>query len=182
MNITVYLAANRGNDASIENAVKGLATWIGNNGHNLIYGGSKVGLMGVLASTALEAGAKVIGVEPQFFIEACVQAEDLTQLIVTPDMLQRKAKMIELGDAFVALPGGSGTLEELSEIMSMVSLGHTQAPCIIYNINGYYDLLQQFLQQMIDAGFSTPERQRGISFVTSLDELAAVLEEYEATL
>lgn len=175
MNITVYLAANPGTDPEIQTAVCELAAWIGHNGHTLVYGGSKVGLMGILATSALEAGADVIGVEPQFFIDACVQAENLTKLIVTQNMEQRKSKMIELGDVFIAMPGGSGTLEEISEVMSMVSLGHTQAPCIIYNVNGYYDLLERFLAQMIDAGFSTKERQEGIYFIKSLDELADII-------
>ncbi len=175
MNITVYLAANTGTNPAYRQAVEELAAWIGSQGHTLVYGGSKVGLMGVLATTALDAGAKVIGVEPQFFIDSCVQAQNLTQLIVTPNMEQRKAKMIELGEAFIAMPGGNGTLEEISEIMSMVSLGHTQAPCIVYNVDGYYDLLERFLQQMIDEGFSTPARQEGINFVTSLEEVAALL-------
>lgn len=175
MNITVYLAANPGNDPQMTIATAGLGTWIGENGHTLIYGGSKVGLMGVLAQSALDAGSKVIGVEPQFFVDDCLQFDDITELIVTPDMATRKAKMIELGDAFIALPGGNGTLEEISEIMSMVSLDHTDAPCIVCNLNGYYDLLQAFLQQMIDAGFSTPKRQEGIYFASDLDEVEEII-------
>lgn len=177
MNITVYLAANPGNDPQARTAAHELGNWIGSNGNTLVYGGSKVGLMGVLAQSALDAGGKVIGVEPQFFIDACLQLDEITELIVTPDMATRKAKMIELGDAFIALPGGNGTLEEISEIMSMVSLDHTDAPCIVYNLNGYYDLLKAFLQQMIDAGFSTPERQKGIFFVDSLEEIKEIIKD-----
>lgn len=175
MNITVYLAANPGKDPQMAIAARELGAWIGENGHTLVYGGSKVGLMGVLAQSTLSAGGKVIGVEPQFFIDECLQLDDITELIITPDMATRKAKMIELGDAFIALPGGNGTLEEVSEIMSMVSLDHTDAPCIVYNLNGYYDLLQAFLQQMIDAGFSTPERQEGIHFANSLGEVEEIV-------
>ena len=176
VNITVYLAANPGNDPDVMRATEELGTWIGDSGNTLVYGGSKVGLMGVVAQSVLDAGGKAIGVEPQFFIDECLQLDDLTELIVTDDMATRKAKMIELGDAFIALPGGNGTLEEISEVMSMVSLDHTSAPCIVYNINGYYDLLEAFLAQMIDAGYSTAKRQQGICFVKSLEEIEAILE------
>lgn len=176
MNITVYLAANPGNDPDVARATAELGTWIGKRGDTLVYGGSKVGLMGIVAQSTLAAGGKAVGVEPQFFIDECLQLDELTELIVTPDMATRKAKMIELGDAFIALPGGNGTLEEISEIMSMVSLNHTSAPCIIYNINGYYDLLEAFLKQMVDAGYSTTERQQGIYFVTSLEEIEEIIE------
>lgn len=175
MNITVYLAANPGNDPDVAQATAELGRWIGESGNRLVYGGSKVGLMGVVAESTLAAGGEAIGVEPQFFIDECLQLDGLTELIVTDDMATRKATMIELGDAFIALPGGNGTLEEISEIMSMVSLNHTKAPCIVYNINGYYDLLEAFLAQMIDAGYSTCERQQGIYFVSSLEEIKAIL-------
>ena len=118
MNVTVYLGASEGNDPVFSTAAYELGAWIARAGHTLVYGGSKVGLMGRLAGGALEAGGDVIGVEPQFFIDACVQYDNLTQLIVTPDMTTRKAKMIELGDAFIAFPGGTGTLEEITEVAS----------------------------------------------------------------
>ena len=116
MNITVYLGAFPGNDPSFELAVKELGTWIGKSHNALIYGGSKSGLMGLIAESTLLAGGEVIGVEPQFFIDSELQHDGLTRLIVTQDMEERKAKMIELGDAFIAFPGGTGTLEEIAEI------------------------------------------------------------------
>ena len=125
---------------------------------------------------ALEAGGKVIGVEPQFFIDRAVQLNGLTELIITPDMAQRKAKMIELGDAFIAFPGGTGTLEEVSEVMSKLSLGHLSAPCIFYNLNGYYDDVQRLLTRMISAGFSFPEKQKDVHFVRSLEAIRHILE------
>lgn len=111
-----------------------------------------------------------------FFVEQVLQHEGLTELIVTKDMTERKAKMIELGDAFVAFPGGTGTLEEISEIMSKVSLNQISAPCILYNLNGYYDSLKELLHHMIEMGLSTPERQAGIYFVDNLDEIKQILE------
>ena len=175
MNLTVYLGASEGNDPSLKTAVQELGRWIGENGNTLVYGGSKTGLMGEIAQSTLEAGGKVIGVEPLFFMVKELQYRGLTQLIVTKDMAERKAKMIELGDAFIAFPGGTGTLEEISEIMSMVSLGQTASPCIFYNLNGYYDDLESFFQHMIDCGLSTPERQRRIHFARSLEEIGALI-------
>ncbi len=176
MNITVYLGSYEGSDPSLRRAVQELGHWIGESGNALVYGGSGIGLMGVLAESVLQAGGDVTGVEPSFFMEQVLQKDDLTQLIVTKDMPERKAKMIELGDAFIAFPGGTGTLEEITEVMSMVSLGHLKAPCIIYNLNGYYDDLKKQLHHMIEMGLSTEERQKGIYFAEDLRRIKEILQ------
>ena len=175
MNITVYLGANEGNDPGLRKAVEELGTWIGSSGNALVYGGSRSGLMGTLAESVLAAGGEVTGVEPQLFIDKGYEYDEITTLIVTRDMTERKTKMIELGDAFIAFPGGTGTLEEISEIMSKVSLKQLAAPCILYNLNGYYDHLKALLAHMIDMGLSTPERQEGIYFAEMLDDIRAIL-------
>ncbi len=90
-------------------------------------------------------------------------------------MAERKAKMIELGDAFIAFPGGTGTLEEIAEVMSAVSLGHLSAPCILYNLDGYYNDLKALLSHMIEKGLSSPQRQRGIYFAEDLHEIASII-------
>ena len=176
MNITVYLGAYEGREPALKRAVNELGTYIGENGHTLIYGGSESGLMGDIAKSALKAGADVIGVEPKMFIDLEYQFDEITELIVTEDMTERKAKMIELGDAFIAFPGGTGTLEEISEIMSQVSLKLLDAPCILYNLNGYYDDLKHLLQHMKDMGLSTDERQERIYFADSLEDIKEILE------
>ena len=175
MNITVYLGANEGNDPALKTAVRELGAWIGESGHALIYGGSKSGLMGELAESVLHSGGKVTGVEPQFFIDAGFEYDAITRLIVTKDMSERKAKMIELGDAFIAFPGGTGTLEEITEVMSKVSLRHLDAPCILYNLNGYYNDLRALLRHMIDKDLSSEKRQRGIYFAEDLGQIQAIL-------
>lgn len=175
MNITVYLGANEGNDLTLKKAVSELGSWIGESGNRLVYGGSKSGLMGILAKSVLSAGGEVIGVEPVFFVDRDLQYEKLTQLIVTQDMSERKTKMAELGDAFIALPGGTGTLEEISEIMSKVSLGMINAPCIIFNHHGYYNGLKQLLDKMVEQGLSTKERQNKIYFADSVVDIIALL-------
>ena len=165
MNITVYLGANEGSDPALKQAVEELGRWIGESGNALVYGGSRSGLM----------GGEVTGVEPQFFIDSEVQYDGLTRLIVTQDMTERKTRMIELGDAFIAFPGGTGTLEEIAEVMSKVSLGHLDAPCILYDLDGYYAGLKALLAHMVEMGLSSPERQNGIYFVKNLDEIKSVL-------
>lgn len=175
MHITVYLGANEGNDPCLRKAVEELGTWIGAGGHALVYGGSRSGLMGAIADSVLHAGGEVTGVEPQFFIESEYQHDGLTELIVTKDMAERKAKMIELGEAFIAFPGGTGTLEEIAEVMSKVSLRHLHAPCILYNLNGYYTDLKRFLERMIEKGLSSRERQEGIYFAENLEEIKQIL-------
>ena len=175
MNITVYLGSCEGNDPAMKTAVTELGRWIGESGNRLIYGGSKTGLMGLLADSVLSAGGEVTGVELEMFMEAGYQHTGLTELIVKTDFPQRKAEMIRRGDVFIAFPGGTGTLEEISEIMSKVSLKQLAAPCILYNLNGYYDHLKALLAHMIDMGLSTPERQEGIYFAETLDDIRAIL-------
>ena len=176
MNITVYLGANEGSDPALGRAVRELGQWIGGNGHTLVYGGSKTGLMGEIAKSVLASGGNVTGVEPQFFMDEGFQYDGLTELIVTKDMAERKTKMIQLGDAFIAFPGGTGTLEEIAEVMSKVSLKQLDAPCILYNLNGYYDDLRALLGHMIEKGLSSPERQEGIYFAEDLAQIRAILE------
>ena len=175
MNITVYLGANEGNDPGLKPAVQELGTWIGRSGNALVYGGSRSGLMGAIADSVLAAGGCVTGVEPEFFIKDEFQHDGLTKLIVTRDMSERKRKMIELGDAFIAFPGGTGTLEEIAEVMSKVSLRHLNAPCILYNLNGYYDHLKALLAHMTEKGLSSKERQAGIYFAENLEDIRNIL-------
>ena len=177
MNITVYLGASEGNDPALKTAVRELGAWIGGSGHALVYGGSKCGLMGELAESVLRSGGEVTGVEPQFFIDAGFEYDVITRLIVTGDMSERKAKMIELGDAFIAFPGGTGTLEEIAEVMSKVSLRHLDAPCILYNLNGYYNDIKALLKHMIDMDLSSEERQRGIYFADDLAQIKEILKD-----
>ena len=176
MKITVYLGANEGNDPALKAAVRELGTWIGESGNSLVYGGSKSGLMGELAESVLAAGGTVTGVEPQRFVDEGFLYDAITELIVTPDITERKTKMIELGDAFIAFPGGTGTLDEIAEIMSKVALQDLDAPCILYNLNGYYHGLRILLDHMITMGLSSEEKLQGIYFASDLSEIQKILE------
>ncbi len=175
MNITVYLGANEGRDPDLKKAARELGTWIGGHNNTLIYGGSKCGLMGELAESTLLAGGRVIGVEPQFFIDMGFEYDAVSELIVTQNMSERKAKMIELGDAFIAFPGGTGTLEEIAEVMSQSALGFLKCPCIIYNLNGYYNSLRDLLYHMVRMDLSSEEKLRGISFAENISDIEKIL-------
>lgn len=177
MNITVYLGASLSNKQELVDKVRELGNWIGSNNHTLVYGGSKCGLMGELAESCLLANGKVIGVEPQFFIDAGFDYPDITKLIVTNDMTERKTKMIELGDVFIAFPGGTGTLEEVSEVMSKITLKHLNKPCILYNLNGYYDDLKNLLNKMLDYELTSKDKLEGIYFCDNLLEIIKIIGE-----
>ena len=175
MNITVYCGSGMGDNPAYEKAAWDLGAWIARAGHSLIYGGSAVGLMGVVAQAALEGGAHVTGVEPRFFLESDIPQHDLPELVPVDTMSERKAKMIELGDAFIALPGGIGTLEEITEIMSRIRLRLTTAPCIFLNIAGFYDTFKAFFDSLLAAGFVDAYEHGAILFCptveTAIEEL-----------
>ena len=175
MNIVVYLGARTGKNPLFREKARELGAWIAGQGHRLVYGGSAIGLMGELADAALSAGGEVTGVEPRFFVDAVLQHQGVQELIVVETMQERKQKMISLGDAFIAFPGGTGTLEELSEIISMTCLGLTDKPCIIYNINGYYNILADYLDQMVEEGFMTAENREKIFFAEDTADLEPIL-------
>ena len=175
MNITVYLGAHEGNDPSYRKAVEELGAWIAGNGNRLVYGGSDEGLMAVIADAVLSHGGEVTGIEAQMFADQGVAHNGLTELAIVPNITERRTRMIELGDVFIAFPGGTGTLEEIAEVMSAVSLGHLSAPCILYNLDGYYNDLKALLGHMIDKGLSSPQRQQGIYFADDLREIASII-------
>ena len=175
MNITVYLGASIGNDPALKTAVRELGTWIGQSGNALVYGGSEAGLMGELAKAVLAAGGRVTGVEPRFFIEAGYDFDEVTELIVTETMAERKTKMIELGQAFIAFPGGTGTLEEISEVMSKISISHLHAPCIVYDLDGFWQGLKLQLEHMTEKGLFKKETMNKINFVQTLEEIKELL-------
>lgn len=178
MNITVYLGAHEGNDPSYREAVEELGAWIADNGNRLVYGGSNAGLMAAIADSVLAHGGEVVGVEAQMFADSGMAHPGLTELSIVPSITERRTRMIELGDVFIAFPGGTGTLEEISEVVSKVCLDQLEGPCIFYNLNGFYDDMKAFLQHMIDAGFSTVERQQGIYFASDLPEIERIINMY----
>ncbi len=178
MNIAVYCGSSPRALPRLLQAAHELGTWMGRHGHALVYGGSSIGLMGEVSRAVLAAGGEAYGVEPSFFIEAGVAQHDLTRLHTVETMEERKALMIELADVFVALPGGVGTLEEISEIMSRIRLGMTEGPCYFLDADGFYQGFRDLLEQMVSARFIEEEVCRSqYLFAESVEELTSLLDE-----
>ena len=178
MKITVFCGANNGrNEAYKENAME-VGKWIATNNHTLVYGGGKVGLMGIIADTVLEKNSEVIGIMPQFLVDREISHTGITEFIIVDDMSIRKEKLIGLGDVFVALPGGPGTLEEISQVISWVRVGKKDAPCILMNVDGYYDFLEQYFDKMVKEGFLTKEDRARTLFAKSVSEMGEFIDNY----
>lgn len=175
MNLTVYCGANVGNQAAYQDAARALGAWMAKNGFGLVYGGGKIGIMGVIADAVLDAGGHVTGIIPTFLRTREMAHEGVTEMIETAGMAERKAKLLALGDAYIALPGGPGTLEEISEAYSAYRLHLHEKPCIVFNVNGCYDSLERYFDDMVTHGFLSPSDRKGIHFVSSLPEIGAIL-------
>ena len=154
--ICVFLGSNPGTRESYGQAAEALAEVLVDNGLGLVYGGSNVGLMGRLANAVLERGGEVIGVIPEALVRKEVAHEGLTDQHIVASMHDRKALMAQLSDGFVAMPGGIGTLEELFEIFTWAQLGFHRKPFALYNVEGYYDRLTDFLNHISAEGFVMP--------------------------
>lgn len=157
--VCVYCGSNRGSDPAYADAARAMGRELAKRGIGLVTGGGRVGLMGVVADAALEAGGSVTGVIPQALTTKELAHRGLTDLVVTASMHERKAKMAELSDGFVALPGGLGTYEELFEIWTWAQLGWHRKPCGVLNAAGFYDRLVDFLDTATGAGFLKPQHR-----------------------
>jgi uncharacterized protein (TIGR00730 family) len=175
--VCVYAGSNPGSEPGYAEAARALAAVMAERGIGLVYGGGKVGLMGVLADTILAAGGEAIGVMPQALIDREIGHTGLTDLKVVPSMHERKALMAELADGFVAVPGGIGTLEELIEIYTWSQLGIHDKPCGVLNVRGYYDHLAAFLDHAVREGFLRAEHR---AVLTVAEDPAALLDAFAA--
>jgi uncharacterized protein (TIGR00730 family) len=137
----------------------------------LVYGGGKVGLMGTVADAVLAAGGKAIGVIPRQLVEREVAHPGLTEMHVVETMHQRKTRMYELSDAFVALPGGFGTMDEMFEMLTWAQLGLHRYPCAFFDVRGYYAQLRAMMDHMVAEGFVRAEQRAGIWFGDSTEKL-----------
>jgi uncharacterized protein (TIGR00730 family) len=166
-NLCVYCGASEKSDDIYRQAAINLGTLIGKNKHGLVYGGGRLGLMGLVANSVLENGGKVIGFTTQLLDEREGAHPGLTELHIVDSMHTRKLKMSELADAFLILPGGFGTLDELFEIITWRQLNIHKKPIIILNINGYWGPLVNLMQQIIKEHFAHPEH---IDYITVLEK------------
>ncbi len=153
MSLCVYCGSRQGELSAYSDAARAVGREIGRRGWQLVYGGGRAGLMGVVADAALDAGASVVGVIPHSLMDRELGHVGLTELHVVDAMHQRKTLMAERSDAFLALPGGIGTFEELFEVWTWRQLGYHDKPIGLLNVAGYYDTLLSFLQHSLGQGF-----------------------------
>ena len=151
--ICVFCGSNSGYNKIYVDIAKQFAIEIVKNNFTLVYGGGKVGIMGALSNNIIDNGGKVIGVIPEFLNNMDLGNKNITEMKVVPDMHIRKETMYKISDYFVALPGGIGTFEEITEILTWKQLNIHNKPCALLNINGFYDNYIKFLQKSVDEGF-----------------------------
>ena len=173
--ICVFCGSHLGNDPSYARVARQAAEAIVAAGYGVVYGGGGIGLMKIVADAALAAGGEVIGVIPEALATAEVAHNGITQLHVVQSMHERKALMADLCDAFVALPGGFGTMDELHEILTWRQLGIHDKPIVLLNVDGYYDDLLSLYDRMQRDGFVRPQSRALIRVATGVDELLAEL-------
>jgi len=151
--ICVYCGSRPGTNPQFTEVAKAVGQWIGSRGGQLVYGGGRSGLMGVVAEATQQAGGRVVGIIPQALVDKELANQACDELHIVKNMHERKAMMAERSDAFVALPGGIGTFEELFEVWTWRQLGYHDKPVGILNVDGYYDAMLQFLQSCVGNGF-----------------------------
>lgn len=173
--VAVYCGSAYGNAPAYASEAAALGTSIGTAGMGLVYGGASVGLMGAVADAALAAGAEVIGVLPDVLAGKEIAHAGLTRLELVSTMHQRKARMAELADAFLILPGGYGTLEELLEVVTWAQLALHAKPCILINTAGYWNGFLAFLDTALDAGFLKPRNRNLLLVAGSATEAMALV-------
>ena len=155
--VAVYCGSRLGNDVIYEQAARELGVALADNGMGLVYGGASIGLMGAVADEVIRGGAEAVGVIPTFMLKHEIAHEQLTRLYLTDTMHTRKTVMAEYADAFITLPGGLGTLEEIMEIATWRQLYQHEKPMIILNINGFYDRMIEHLKYTTEQGFMKQE-------------------------
>lgn len=175
MKLTVYGGSRMGENLAFRKAAQELGAWMAARHIGLVYGGGGVGMMGTVADAVLDGGGDVTGVIPQFLVDREQAYKRVADMRIVANMEERKALLRNLGDAMIALPGGPGTLEEITESISLRLLGRHEKPCIIYNVAGCWDLLAAQYEAMTESGFLSWEALASIHVVRSLQEVQQVL-------
>lgn len=177
--LCVFCGSSFGSRPEYEQIARHLGTTLAQREIELVYGGGKVGLMGVVADAALEAGGQVIGVIPEALVQMEIGHAGLTELRVVHSMHERKALMADLADGFVALPGGFGTLEEFFEVLTWAQLGFHHKPCCLLNAEGYYDLLLDLCDRTVEQGFVKGENRALILSARSVEDALEQITTYQ---
>lgn len=174
--IGVFCGSAIGTEPVFLETAQAVGQAIAQRGQTLVYGGGRSGLMGVIADSALQAGGAVIGVIPHALVDRELAHPDLTELHVVQNMHERKTKMSELSDGFIALPGGAGTLEEIFEQWTWAQLGIHQKPCAFLNLDGFYNDLLKMIQFTVDKGFT---HSRFIEKLITSDNIEQILQQFD---
>jgi uncharacterized protein (TIGR00730 family) len=178
--VCVFCGSSTGANPAYEKAARGLGATIAKRGLRLIYGGARVGLMGALADAAIAEGGQVEGVLPYALKEKELAHLGLTQLHIVGSMHERKKKMADLSDAFIAMPGGAGTLEEIFEIWTWAQLGFHRKPAGFLDTNGYFGKLREFMAHCVGEGFMRPAHRDMLAFSDSAEALLDGFAAYDA--
>jgi len=178
--LAVYCGSASGSLPAFADATRATARAMADRGVDLVYGGGRLGLMGLIADSVLELGGRVDGVIPQALVEIEVAHPGLTHLHTVSNMHERKAKMTDLADAFLALPGGIGTLDELFEAWSWNALGYHKKPFCLLNVDEYWEGLIEFMDHATESGFLSPQRRAQLLVARTPEEALDLLDEAAA--
>ncbi|ENV91230.1 TIGR00730 family Rossman fold protein [Acinetobacter bereziniae] len=178
--IAIFCGSSLGTDQIFADVAQLTGETIAKHGQTLVYGGGRSGLMGIVADSALAAGGQVIGVIPQGLVDRELAHPGLTELHIVKNMHERKTKMSELSDGFIALPGGAGTIEEIFEQWTWAQLGIHLKPCAFLNVEGFYDDLLKFIQLTTDKGFSKARFTDQLIHSGSIEDILAQFKAYQA--
>jgi len=179
--LCVYCGSSSGKHPDYVEQARAFGTEMAARGIALVYGGGKVGLMGTVADAVLAGGGKAIGVIPRQLVDLEVAHPGLSELVVVDTMHQRKTRMYELSDAFVALPGGFGTMDEMFEMLTWAQLGLHRYPCAFLDVRGYYRDLRAMMDHMVDERFVRPEQRDSLWFGDDMAALFDWMQTYEGT-
>ncbi|NRR85738.1 TIGR00730 family Rossman fold protein [Bacillus velezensis] len=176
--ICVFAGSNPGVNEEYKRKAAELGEYMAEQGIGLVYGGSRVGLMGTVADALMAGGGKAVGVMPSGLFSGEVVHQNLTELIEVSGMHERKAKMSELADGYIAMPGGFGTYEELFEVLCWAQIGIHQKPIGLYNVNGYFEPMMKMVKYSIQEGFSNESHLKLIYSSSRPDELIEQMNNY----
>ncbi len=179
--LCVYCGSSSGSHPAYVEQASAFGTELARRGIELVYGGGKVGLMGTVADAVLAAGGRVVGVIPRHLVEKEVAHQGLTEMHVVETMHQRKTRMYELSRAFVALPGGFGTLDEMFEMLTWAQLGLHAWPCAFLDVRGYYAPLRRAMDHMVGEGFVRDAQRESVWFGDDVPAMFDWMENYKAT-
>lgn len=180
MNIAIYCGSSFGKNTLYNEKAKELINYLAKKNVTIIYGGSTSGLMGTISNEAMKAGLEVHGVITHDLANKEIENKAISKIYKVSNIRERKAKMDELADSFIAIPGGFGTIEEISEVFTSIQIGSHKKPCALYNVNGYFDKFISFLENCVKEGFIHQEHLEAIIVSDDIDFIYNSFLDYEA--